>query len=70
MSLFQDFCFERDAQKEVVRYIEISFEEEFEKASRLLEAPLRPVGDVYSDNAEFISELKAKYDNAKATIST
>ena len=70
MSLFQDFCFERDAQKEVVRYIEISFEEEFEKASRLLEAPLRPVGDVYNDNAEFISELKAKYDNAKATIST
>ena len=69
MSLFQDFCFECDAQKEVVRYIEISFEEEFEKASRLLEAPLRPVGDVYSNNAEFISELKAKYDNAKATIS-
>ena len=69
MSLFQDFSFELDAQKEVVRYIEISFEEEFGKASRLLESPLRPIGDVYSDNAEFISELKAKFDNAKAKIS-
>ena len=69
MSLFQDFSFELDAQKEVVRYIEISFEEEFGKASRLLESPLRPIGDVYSDNAEFISELKAKFDNAKTKIS-
>ena len=69
MSLFQDFCFELDAQKEVVRYIEISFEEEFEKAFRLLEPPLRSVGDVYSENVEFISELEAKLDSAKNTIS-
>ena len=70
MSIFQDFCFELDSQMQVVRYIEISFEEEFKKASRILDAPLRPVGDVYSDNAEFISELKSKFDNAKNTIST
>lgn len=69
MSIFQDFCFELDSQMQVVRYIESSFEEEFEKAIHLLESPLRPIGDVYSDNAEFISELKEKCDNAKTTIS-
>ena len=39
MSLFQDFCFERDAQKEVVRYIEIVFEEvrAFEKANNIID---------------------------------
>ena len=70
MSIFQDFCFELDSQMEVIRYIETSFEEEFRMASRLLEAPLRPVGDVYSNNTEFISELKTKLDNAKNIIST
>lgn len=70
MSLYDDFCNEVDIQEKIIKYLEVCcFEEEYKRVSHLLEKPIRPPGDVYSENVEFITDLKAKCYSLKNNIS-
>ena len=70
MSLFSNFCDEVDTQEGIIKYLEVCcFEEEYNRVSHLLERPVRPLGDVYSENVEFISELKSKCNDIRDNIS-
>ena len=70
MSLYNNFCNEVDTQEGIIKYLEVCcFEEEYNRVSHLLEQPVRPLGDVYSENVEFISELKSKCNDVRDNIS-
>ena len=70
MSLYENFCNEVDTQEGIIKYLEVyCFEEEYNRVSHLFEEPVRPLGDVYSENVEFISELKSRCSDLRDNIS-
>jgi len=70
MSLYNKFCDEVDTQERIIKYIEVCcFEEEYKRIEPLMEKPTRSIGDVYSENVEFISELKYQCNNLRDHIS-
>lgn len=70
MSLYDNFCNEVDTQEGIIKYLEVyCFEEEYNRVSHLFEEPVRPLGDVYSENVEFISELKSRCSDLRDNIS-
>ncbi len=70
MSIYNNFYKELTAQEEIIQYIEACcVEEEYRNTIRLLEEPIRPIGELYSDNVEFVANIKAKCSKAKDNIS-
>ena len=70
MSLYNNFCNEVDTQEGIIKYLEVCcFEEEYNRVLHLLEQPVRALGDVYSENVEFISELTSKCNDVRDNIS-
>ena len=66
----QEFSAEIASQDRIIRYIEVCcFEEEYGKTQAVLELPHREVGEIYSNTAEFIDELKLKCQNAQDALS-
>ncbi len=70
MSIYNNFYKEVAAQEEIIQYIEACcVEEEYQNTIRLLEEPIRPIGEMYSNNIEFVADMKAKCSEAKDNIS-
>lgn len=70
MSLYDNFSSEVETQEGIIQYIEVCcFEEEYQKSRNILAEPIRNMGDIYDDNAEFIDELRNKCRNAQDAIS-
>ena len=70
MSLYDNFSSEVETHEGIIKYIEVCcFEEEYQKARNILAEPIRSMGDIYDDNAEFIDELRNKCRNAQDAIS-